>query len=78
MSDSGHPCVLYGVWYATEWQRRMFLAPEQEVPEALKDLLIEDENYVPPQTVDTSKGMWLRTFNQIVIEAYRRGQKNSV
>ena len=59
-------------------QRRMFLAPEQEVPEALKDLLIEDENYVPPQTVDTSKGMWLRTFNQIVIEAYRRGQKNSV
>ena len=28
MSDSGHPCVLDGVWYATEWQRRMFLAPE--------------------------------------------------
>ena len=28
MSDNGHPCVLDGVWYATEWQRRMFLAPE--------------------------------------------------
>ncbi len=30
MSDSGHPCVLDGVWYATEWQRRMFLLAPQE------------------------------------------------
>ena len=37
MSDSGHPCVLDGVWYATEWQRRMFLAPEPEVHEEDKD-----------------------------------------
>ena len=66
MSDSGHPCVLDGVWYATEWQRRMFLAPEPEVPEEIKDLLW------------SIGGTWMQTdkkHNNEVAEAYRRGKE---
>ena len=44
----------------TEWQRRMFLAPEPEVPEEIKDLLAGVHPDVTP----------------IAIEAYRRGQKS--
>ena len=44
---------------AIEWQRRMFLAPEPEVPEAVEDLL----NCEP-----------YRMTQERIIEAYRRGQ----
>jgi hypothetical protein len=44
-----------------EWQRRMFLAPELEVPEEVKDL------WQSSPTPDTKR----RT-----LEAYRRGQKS--
>ena len=49
-----------------EWQRRMFLAPEPEVPEAIKDLLEGPEE----------PGISAREANWRVIEAYRRGQQS--
>ena len=59
---------------ATEWQRRMFVAPEPEVPEEtlLEDLLIKP-------CCDKSK---MTTYvghpehNEHVLEAYRRGQNS--
>ena len=63
MSDSGHPCVLDGVWYATEWQRRMFLAPEPEVPEALDGMLVK-----------SLAGFDVNDINWRIQEAYNRGK----
>ena len=48
--------------FCEEWQRRMFLAPEPEVPEAIKDLL---------WTIDGDKED--REHNTAILEAYRRG-----
>ena len=56
---------------AVEWQRRMFLAPEPEVPEELKDLLL-DEN-IP--TADYSRPN-RDYYNTQILEAFRRGQKS--
>ncbi len=53
------------VFVAVEWQRRMFLAPEPEVPEEIKDLFVGQE------TLD-NKGT---EMNHRIHEAYRRGQK---
>jgi hypothetical protein len=60
---SGYEC---GVWFMQEWQRRMFLAPEPEVPEAIKNLLWNTEN-----GQDTGLA-----HNSAVIEAFRRGQQS--
>lgn len=51
---------------ATAWQRRMFLAPEPEIPEAVKDLLWKSED--DGKNYDPAPG-----HNRDVIEAYRRG-----
>jgi hypothetical protein len=48
--------------HAVEWQRRMFLAPEPEAPDAVKDLYDE----APPGG----------TAQKAIIEAYRRGQNS--
>jgi hypothetical protein len=48
------------------FQRRMFLAPEPEVPEEIKDLLYDPKD--GPNKVDR---------NDAIIEAYRRGQRRS-
>jgi hypothetical protein len=48
-----------------EWQRRMFLAPEPEVPEEIKDLLDPLDPY-PYKSV----------HNPQVLEAYRRGKES--
>ena len=40
MGTGVHEKALTG-W--SEWQRRMFLAPEPEVPEAIKDLMFYPE-----------------------------------
>ena len=40
-NSAGNP---FWKFVATEWQRRMFLAPEPEVPEEIKDLLLEPAN----------------------------------
>ena len=47
-----------------EWQRRMFLAPEPEVPEEVKDLLWDG------QTGEDEE------HNRKIIEAFNRGQKS--
>ena len=51
-----------------DYVRRMFLAPEPEVPEAIKDLLEGPEE----------PGISAREANWRVIEAYRRGQQSKV
>lgn len=55
-------------WGASEWQRRMFLAPEPEVPEAVKNLLWDEE------VCDAASPRW--KINEQIIEAYRRGQQS--
>lgn len=54
---------------AIEWQRRMFLAPEPELPDAIKDLKFPCFN--DGQTVLVSP----ECVNDHILEAYRRGQK---
>ena len=54
-----------------EWQRRMFITPEPEVPEEVKDLLL-DEN-IP--TADYSRPT-RDYYNTQILEAFRRGQKS--
>ena len=49
-----------------EWQLRMFDAPEPEVPEEIKDLLVDLDS-------ETTTGE-RRDRNVSVIEAYRRGK----
>lgn len=60
----------YPLWILREWQRRMFLAPEPEVPEEIKDLLVSNE--------DEKRGIPLVTpsdvFNQKITEAFQRGR----
>jgi hypothetical protein len=51
--------------FLSEWQRRMFLAPGPEVPEAVKDLMDPLDPY-PYKSL----------HNPGIIEAYRRGQKS--
>lgn len=53
-----------------EWQRRMFLAPEPETPEEIKDLLLS----ISPTD---SRDAYFRPdiYNERILEAYRRGQK---
>jgi len=48
------------------WQRRMFLAPEPEIPKEIDDLLWDD----------TDKGPYYVEHNKAAIEAYRRGQRS--
>lgn len=50
-----------------EWQRRMFLAPEPEVPEELKDLL-DGMKYMP-----TLEREWA---TRVALESYRLGQRS--
>jgi hypothetical protein len=48
-----------------EWQRRMFLAPETECPEAIKDLL---DPWIDPGDPQKATGI-----NKRIIQAYIRG-----
>jgi hypothetical protein len=57
--------------FSVEWQRRMFLAPEPEVPEAVKDLL-----YAPNGTPDGLSEHVIGIHDARVIEAYRRGKQS--
>lgn len=57
-------------WGAAQFQRRMFLAPEPEVPEEIKDLL--STRYVD----DITFGGIAKEHNENIIEAFRRGQKS--
>ena len=55
-------------WYAVEWQRRMFLAPDLEVPEDVDDLLWPVGCHTSVETVE-------QINNKRIIEAYRRGKE---
>jgi hypothetical protein len=55
-------------WGASEWQRRMFAAPEPEVPEAIKDLLSEKVGGTLDGVPDA---------DERVMEAYRRGKESA-
>ena len=52
-------------FYCREWMRRMYDAPEPEVPEEIKDLLHT-----------TIYNMEDNDCNKRIIESYRRGQKS--
>lgn len=56
-----------------ERQRRMFLAPEPEVPEALKDLLWAKH---AGTRVNYDKATFVDQHNEGLIEAYRRGRES--
>ena len=59
---------------AVEWQRRMFLAPEPEVPEEIKDLLFVGGILTADQVLNEyPKG----EVDKLILEAYRRGQKST-
>jgi hypothetical protein len=64
------PMCMDAIFYCSEWQRRMFLAPEPEVLTDIKDLLLSES---APQS-----HAYFRpdTYNQRIREAYRRGQKS--
>ena len=53
-------------WGACEWQRRMFLAPEPEVPEEIKDLLFGDGSF------PRDRG----GIDACILEAYKRGRES--
>ena len=56
-------------YVATEWQRRMFLAPEPEIPEAVKDLLLSESS------LDREAYFRPGIYNQRILEAFRRGKE---
>ena len=56
-----------------EWQRRMYLAPEPEALEEVKDLLWGEVG----GTSQTSSAILAPSHNLQVVEAYRRGQKST-
>jgi len=53
-----------------EWQRRMFLTPEPEIPEDVKDLLWSQPLY----ECDTEFYEAIPNVNLSILEAYRRGK----
>ena len=58
----------------TEWVRRMYDAPEPEVPEAVKDLLP-----FPKDVVILDQGLYRRIkahLDDVATEAYRRGRES--
>lgn len=67
---STHPIQDQIFYSIVEWQRIAFLAPEPEVPEEVKDLLV-DIGISPELSVGR------RQFNGNIVEAFRRGQKST-
>jgi hypothetical protein len=55
---------------AVEWQRRMYLAPEPEVPDEIKDIGILFDILEPSRM-----GASAESVKKYGIECYRRGQK---
>ena len=59
--------------YFTEWQRRMFLAPEPEIPDEIEDLL-----RFPPDIVIPGDDLYRHVkahLDNVATEAFKRGQK---
>ena len=54
-----------------EWERHMFDAPEPEVPEEIKDMLLD------ARASDSERCFFKPSvYNERIVEAYHRGQKN--
>lgn len=64
--------------WLVEWQRRMFLSPEPEAPEAIRDLLSPKFfNALQIATGSVDDGKYSRDeYEKSVIEAYRRGKES--
>ena len=65
----------YVQFICEEWQRRMFLAPEPEVPKEIADLMISVEGVAaagPAQSIAAA----VKELNAKTIEAYRRGRNS--
>ena len=60
-----------------EWQCRMFLAPPPEVPEEVKDLLLDESQERRTDFRGANVSSWARPFiNEAILEAYRRGKES--
>lgn len=60
-------------WLVIEWQRRMFLAPEPEIPNEIEDLLP-----FPPDVVIPGDDLYRQVkahLDNVATQAFRRGQK---
>lgn len=68
--------TLYQKEFCKEWQRIMFLSPDPEVPEEIKDLLYceQDRIGIHGDPVHASKLIW--ESDRRAIEAYHRGQRS--
>lgn len=60
-------------WSLIEWQRRMFLAPEPDVPEAFKEAVIGILDQINQNALAPSNAV---PQLHAALEAYRRGQKS--
>jgi len=58
-------------WYAEEWQRRMFLAPELEIPKDVSDI-------ISWFTVYCGEHPEFEEIKREVVIAFRRGQESKV
>lgn len=56
---------------AVEWQRRMFLAPEPEIPEEIRDLMWSEALYFN----DPNYHLAVPKVNETILQAFIRGQK---
>ena len=59
------------------WQRRMFLAPQPEIPEAVRDLLYPDFTSAMDIVSDVKPTRTEARYQQSILEAYRRGQNST-
>ena len=73
LADSPHPIEDQLRFTVIEWQRRMFLAPEPEIPDEIEDLLP-----FPPDVVIPGDDLYRQVkahLDNVATEAFRRGQK---
>ena len=75
MIDSDHLSTIAS--RCAEWQRRMFLVSEPEVPEAIKDLMepLANGPSDPSRPERERDRLFAIRHNEQVAEAFRRGQK---
>ena len=62
----------YSAAMVAEWQRRMFLVSEPEVPDVVKDLIWSEKLYAG----DNGFVEDIRQINNRILEAYRRGKES--
>lgn len=62
---------LFVHWICSEWQRRMFLAPELKIPDGVEDLMWSETLYAG----DTGFHKAIPNINKAIVEAFHRGQK---